>query len=64
MQDLFSPDVLRAAAEFVIVLDQHRFGAAAFLCLVGLGAAVALAHCRSRSKQRKLRRFKISADRS
>ena len=59
MQDLFSPDALRAAAEFVIVLDQHRFGAAAFLCLAGLAAAVALARRRSRPKQRNLRRFNI-----
>jgi uncharacterized protein (TIGR03382 family) len=64
MQDLISPDTLRAAAEFVIVLDQHRFGATAFLCLAGLAAAVALASRRSRPKQRKLRRFKIPIGRS
>jgi hypothetical protein len=56
MKDLFSPDALRAAAEFVIVLDQHRFGAIAFLSLAGLAAAVALT--RRRPKQRKLRRIK------
>lgn len=56
MQDLFSPDALRAAAEFVIVLDQHRFGAAAFLVLAGLAAAVVLSH--RRPKARKLRRVK------
>lgn len=42
MQNLFSPEVLRAAAEFVIVLDQHRFGASAFLVMV-LAAALVLA---------------------
>jgi hypothetical protein len=41
MQNPFSPETLRAAAEFVIVLDQHRFGAGAFLVIV-LAAALAL----------------------
>jgi nitrate reductase gamma subunit len=61
MKDLFSPEALRAAAAFVIVLDQNRFGAAAFLCMVGLAAAVALL-CR-RPTKRKLRRYKSPVDR-
>lgn len=40
MQNLFSPEALRAAAEFVVVLDQHRFGAGMFLVIVLAGAFV------------------------
>lgn len=47
MQKLFSPASLRAAAVFVIVLDQHPVGAGVFLVMV---LAVALA--RGRSKRR------------
>jgi hypothetical protein len=47
MQNLFSPEVLRAAAEFAIVLDQYRFGAGAFLVMV-LAAALVLARPKRR----------------
>jgi hypothetical protein len=47
MQNPFSPEALRAAAEFVIVLDQHRFGAGTFLAIV-LAAALALAWTKRR----------------
>lgn len=36
MQNLFSAESLRAAAQLVIVLDQHRFGAGVFLTLVAV----------------------------
>lgn len=36
MQNLFSAESLRAAAQLVIVLDQHPIGAGAFLMLVGI----------------------------
>ncbi|WP_167761284.1 hypothetical protein [Duganella callida] len=48
MQNPFSPEVLRAAAEFVIVLDQHRFGAGAFLVIV-VAAALVLSRAKRRS---------------
>jgi len=34
MQKLFSPATLRAAAVFVIILDQHPVGAGVFLVMV------------------------------
>lgn len=34
MQKLFSPEALRAAADFVVVLDRHRFGACVFLGVI------------------------------
>lgn len=36
MQNLFSAESLRAAAQLVIVLDQHPIGAGALLMLVGI----------------------------
>jgi hypothetical protein len=40
MQNLISVEVLRAAAEFVVVLDHHRFGALVCLALVLVVALV------------------------
>lgn len=56
MQNLPYAEVLRAAAEFVIVLDQHRVGAAIF----GIFLAMTLAAALVRPKQAKqLKRSKL-----
>lgn len=47
MQKLFSPETLRAASVFVIVLDQHPVGAGIFLVMV---LAVALVAYRSKHR--------------
>lgn len=36
MNSLFSPEILQAASQLVIVLDEHRFGAALFVLTVAL----------------------------
>ena len=45
MQNPFSPEALRAAAELVIILDQYRFGAGAFLVII-LAAALVLSRAK------------------